>query len=465
MINVGIITKVIEKSVSLRKIFVMKRLLISELIRWKNKENRQPLVLKGARQVGKTWLLKHFGETCFEDYVYLNFEKESILASLFERALSPAQIIENLSIYCGKPISPQKTLLIFDEIQEVPRALTSLKYFAEELPEYAICCAGSLLGIALHEGTSFPVGKVDFLELRPLSFAEFLMANGETPLIEHIQRSESADSIVLLKEKLENYLKQYFVIGGMPAVVNSWVETHDYLAVQEKQEYIIETYQHDLSKHAPGNLIEKIRYVWNSIPSQLAKEQKKFVYGLVRAGARAREYEDAILWLQDAGLIHKVYRVSTPKLPLKAYCDLKSFKIFMLDVGILRVMSELPAQVVLEKNTLFEEFKGALTEQYALQELLCNREIPNCYYWTSGNTAEVDFLFAYKTSIIPLEVKSSDNTKAKSLKEYDKKFAPPLLMETSLKPFRQMNHFVNIPLYLLFNFENGYQSVMGGGFF
>lgn len=344
----------------------MERLLLQELVKWKEKADRKPLILRGARQVGKTWLLKDFGAKYFEDVCYVNFEQKDTLSIIFEGVLSPKRIIEQLSLYHAKKIQPEKTLVIFDEVQEMPRALTSLKYFAEEAPEYAICCAGSLLGVALHKGTSFPVGKVDFLDLYPLSFQEFLLANGEQMLVESIL--EGNRNLLPFADKMTDYLKKYFVIGGMPSAVKKWLESNDYFEVDAVQQQLIDSYQNDFSKHAPSQMVEKIRYIWDSIPTQLAKENKKFIYGLVREGARAREYEDALMWLTDAGEIIRTYNVSKPDVPLKAYADLKAFKVYLLDVGLLRCLSELSPKVILEGSRIFEEFKGALTEQYVCQE-------------------------------------------------------------------------------------------------
>lgn len=380
----------------------MERVLIDELHKWKNKSDRKPLILRGARQVGKTWLLKDFGKKFFKDVCYINFEQKDVLGAIFEGTLSPQRIIEQLSVYSGKKIQPADTLLIFDEVQEMPRALTSLKYFAEEAPEYAICCAGSLLGVALHEGTSFPVGKVEFLDLYPLSFREFLLANGEEMLLDYILNDGHRD-LAAFTEKLTDYLKKYFVIGGMPSAVLKWLDTHDFFEVDDVQKQLLAAYENDFSKHAPRQMIEKIRYVWDSIPSQLAKENKKFVYGLVRDGARAREYEDSLMWLSDAGEIIRTYNISKPDVPLKAYADLKSFKVFLLDVGLLRCMSGVSPKVILEGSKIFEEFKGALTEQYVCQELQLFKRLQTNFYWTSSSSAEVDFLVSDGMEVYPLE--------------------------------------------------------------
>ena len=429
----------------------MERILISELQKWKDKYDRKPLILRGARQVGKTWLLKDFGKRFFKNVCYINFEQKDVLGAIFEGTLSPQRIIEQLSVYTGSKILPNDTLLIFDEVQEMPRALTSLKYFAEEAPEYAICCAGSLLGVALHEGTSFPVGKVEFLDLYPLSFHEFLLANGEEMLLNYILRDGNRN-LAPFTEKLTDYLKKYFVIGGMPSVILKWLDTHDFFDVDDVQKQLVTAYENDFSKHAPKQMVEKIRYIWDSIPSQLAKENKKFVYGLVRDGARAREYEDAIMWLSDAGEIIRTYNISKPDVPLKAYADLKSFKVFLLDVGLLRCISGVSPKVILEGSRIFEEFKGALTEQYVCQELQLFKRLQTNYYWTSSSTAEIDFLVSDGMEVYPLECKAGLTMNAKSLKVYRQKYMPKYALRTSLLQYSKNEEegIINLPLYLLF---------------
>ena len=429
----------------------MEILLISQLLKWKESHSRKPLVLEGARQVGKTWLLKEFGRKCFKDVCYINFEQSDVLGEVFAGDLSPQRIIEQLSIYNGKLIEPEQTLIIFDEVQEMPRALTSLKYFCEEAPEYVICCAGSLLGIALHEGTSFPVGKTDFLHLYPLSFKEFLIANEEKMLVDYIDKGNR--NLGAFENRLTDYLKKYMIIGGMPAVVMEWLDSKDYNKVNRIQQELIAAYQKDFSKHAPNSMVEKIRYIWNSIPSQLAKENKKFVYGLVREGARAREYEDAIMWLCDAGEIIRTHNVSKPDIPISAYADLKSFKVFLLDVGLLRAMSRVSPKVILEGSRIFEEFKGALTEQYVCQELQNYSDVLETnYYWSSSATAEVDFLVSDGWDVYPLEVKAGVTMNAKSLKLYREKYSPKWALRTSLLPYErnEVSKTINIPLYMLF---------------
>ncbi|MDY4526970.1 MAG: ATP-binding protein [Parabacteroides sp.] len=435
----------------------MERTLIEELKIWMDKRNRKPLILRGARQVGKTWLLKEFGRICFKNVCYVNCEQKEALEKIFSGNLVPNKIIEQLSVFCGFRIEPQTTLIILDEVQEIPRALTSLKYFSEEAPQYAICCAGSLLGVALHEGTSFPVGKVDFLDLHPMSFKEFLLANGEELLVSYILRGER--NLAPFTDQLTGLLKQYFIIGGMPAAVQTWIETHDYFAVDDVQQGLIDAYENDFSKHAPRNLVEKIRYVWSSIVSQLAKENKKFVYGLIREGARAREYEDALMWLSDAGEILRTYNVSKPDVPLRAYADLKSFKVFLLDVGLLRCLSGLSPRVILEGSRIFEEFKGALTEQYVCQELQTIPRLQANYYWTSQATAEIDFLLSDGLQVVPLECKAGYTLNAKSLKIYRERYKPTLAMRTSLLPYeRNESGIVNLPLYLLFLLQDELKS-------
>ena len=432
----------------------MDRLLLEDLKRWKHKADRKPLILRGARQVGKTWLLKEFGSKCFEDVCYINFEQKDLLEAIFAGSLSPKRIIDQLSVFHGRRILPGTTLLIFDEVQEMPRALTSLKYFAEEAPEYAICCAGSLLGVALHEGTSFPVGKVDFLDLYPLSFREFLLANHEEMLIDYIL--EGNRDLLAFGQKLTDYLKSYFVIGGMPAAIMKWLDTHDFYEVDDVQQQIIAAYQNDFSKHAPRQLVEKIRYVWDSIPSQLAKENKKFIFGLVREGARAREYEDTLLWLSDAAEIIRTYNVSKPDVPLKAYAKLKNFKVFLMDVGLLRSLSGVAPRVILEGSKIFEEFKGALTEQFVCQELQLFKRLQTHYYWTSASKAEVDFLVSDGMEVYPLEAKAGFTMNAKSLKSYKKRYSSTKwCLRTSLLPYERNEEagIINIPLYMLFALE------------
>jgi hypothetical protein len=431
----------------------MYRKSLEKLRQWKNKKSRHPLIVMGARQVGKTWLMREFGRTEFDDVCYINCENADKIAGIFEGSINPQRIIDFLGAYHGKKIQPQTTLIIFDEIQEIPRALTALKYFAEEAPEYAICCAGSLLGVTLHGGTSFPVGKVDFMTLNPLSFSEFLTACGEKMLLEWCEKHFSEEIQELMAEKLTDYLKKYMVIGGMPSVVNVWLETGDYGLVTEEQRRLLLSYENDFSKHAPQSIVPKIHHVWNSIPSQLAKENKKFIYGLAKEGARAREYEDALMWLKDSGVIRRIGCVNSGKLPLKAYEDLKSFKIYHLDVGLLRTLCEIDASIIIEPEAVFREFSGTLTEQFVLQELTSLEIAPSIYYWTEGAMSEVDFIFAYKNMVIPVEAKAGLNVHAQSLKSFRQKYNPKVSIRTSLKNFEIDGGLYNVPLYMLWNLE------------
>lgn len=432
----------------------MYRKIISDLKKWKDKKERLPLILKGARQVGKTWILQEFGKECFEDILYINFENANNISDLFDGDINPKRIIEYLSAVHHKRIEPEKTLIIFDEIQELPRALTSLKYFAEQAPEYPICCAGSLLGVFLHDKVSFPVGKVDFLELQPLDFEEFLIANNEEELIKLIRNNKMEKIPNLIADKLKDYLKKYFVIGGMPRAVKTWIEEKDFEQVEQVQKGILEAYSRDFSKHTDSNTATKIEYVWRSIPSQLAKENRKFVYGVVKDGARAREYENAINWLKDTGLVRIVNRVKRgDKQPLKAYEDLKSFKIYLLDIGLLRVLCELSYETIIEADTIYNEFNGLLTEQFVLQELKNINKINTVYYWSNEYTSEIDFVFSYKNLILPVEAKAGVNVKAQSLKVFINEYRSKLAIRYSLLNITLDNNLLNIPLYLIFNTE------------
>ena len=422
----------------------MERLLIHQLLKWKESTHRKPLVLEGARQVGKTWLLREFGKKHFKDVCYINFEQKDRLESIFAGDLSPQFIIEQLSIYHGKPIKPQTTLIVFDEVQEMPRALTSLKYFCEEAPEYAICCAGSLLGIALHEGTSFPVGKTDFLHLYPLTFKEFLLANGEQMLVDYIQQGNR--NVKAFEPRLIDYLKRYMIVGGMPAVVNEWLDTKDFTKVEKIQKQLIAAYQKDFSKHAPHQMVEKIRYVWNSITSQLAKENKKFVYGAVKKSARAADFEMAIQWLIDAGLAYKVPRVNAPRLPLKFYEDISVFKLFMLDVGLMGAMAETTADSVVVGDNIFSEYKGAFTKLYVFTQLKA-LGYSLYYHAVDNSTIEIDFLTQRDNQVIPIEVKAEVNVKAKSLRTFISNNPELKGIRFSMLPYKEQDWMTNIPLY------------------
>lgn len=432
----------------------MYRKIISQLEEWKTKKHRLPLILKGARQVGKTWILQEFGNKYFKNVLYLNCENQNNLANLFEGNIEPKRIIEYLSALHHKKIEPEETLIIFDEIQEIPRALTALKYFAEQAPEYPICCAGSLLGVFLHDGVSFPVGKVEFLELQPLDFEEFLIANEEQELIKVIKNRGMEQIPEIVADKLKDYLKKYFVIGGMPRAVQTWLEDRDFEKVENIQKSIIEAYIRDFSKHTDNNTATRIDYVWKSIPSQLAKENRKFIYGVIKDGARAREYESAINWLRDTGLIRIVNRVKCgDKQPLKAYEDLKAFKIYLIDIGLLRVLCELSYETIINADEIFKEFNGLLTEQFVLQELKNIKKINTIYYWSNDFTSEVDYVFAYKNMILPVEAKSSINVKAQSLKIFMNEYKTTLALRYSLLNLKLDGKILNIPLYLIWNTE------------
>ena len=426
----------------------MYRYAIEELYKWKEKQYRKPLIIEGARQVGKTWLMKEFGARAYQNTIYINFDSNTHMAALFEKDLDTERIILGLELYANQKINPDNTLLIFDEIQEVPHALSCLKYFYENAPQYHIICAGSLLGMALHGGTSFPVGKVDLLKLYPLSFKEFMLAIGKERFVELLDKQDFT-MIASFKQTFIDALKHYYYIGGMPEAVLYFSENQDFNEVRNIQKRILNAYEQDFSKHAPNEIVPKIRMLWNSIPSQLAKENKKFIYGLVREGARAKEYESAMLWLMDCGLIHKVHRVTTPNLPLKAYEDLKSFKLFLLDVGLLSCMTGVSQKTLLEGNALFKEFKGALTEQYVLQQIVTVPEFSVYYYTNERSSAEIDFLIDNGEVVIPIEVKAEVNLKAKSLKSYKEKFSPKIAVRTSMSDYKMEEWLCNLPLYAI----------------
>ncbi len=426
----------------------MYRAAMKKLYKWKDSKRRKPLIIEGARQVGKTWLMKEFGRTDYADAVYINFDSNSVMADLFAADLNTDRLILGIEMYCGHKIDAENTLLIFDEVQEVPRALASLKYFCEDAPQYHIVCAGSLLGIALHEGTSFPVGKTDFLKLYPLSFREFLMAAVGERYAELLD-SRDHEMITSFKQIYIDALKQYCFVGGMPEAVQSFAENKDFNEVREIQKRILAAYEQDFSKHAPNEIVPKIRMLWNSIPSQLARENKKFVYGLVREGARAKDYETAILWLSDCGLVHKISRVNAGGIPLKAYEDLKAFKLFLVDVGLLGCMAGLRQRTLLDGNDLFIEFKGALTEQYVCQQLKTIEDLDVYYYTNDRGSCEIDFVVDTGERIVPVEVKAEVNLRAKSLKTYQEKFSPEVSVRTSMADYKKEEWLVNLPLYAI----------------
>lgn len=426
----------------------MYRTAMEQLHKWKQKKDKKPLIIRGARQVGKTWLMKEFGRTFYQKTVYINFDNNRQMEELFNVDLDVNRIIIGLELYAGHKIDPADTLLIFDEVQETPKALTSLKYFNENAPQYQIICAGSLLGIALHKGTSFPVGKVEFLDLYPLSFSEFMRAMGKERFAELIENGDfkMADSF---RQTYIDLLKYYYYVGGMPEAVVNFAENKDFNEAREIQRRILEAYQQDFSKHAPHEAVPRIRMLWNSIPSQLAKENKKFIYGLIKEGARATDYELAMLWLTDCGLVHKVHRVTAPNIPLKVYEDLRAFKLFLLDVGLLSCMVDLNQTTLLDGNGLFREFKGALTEQYVLQQLKTIKGL-GIYYWSNDRgSAEIDFLIDNGGGAIPVEVKAETNLKAKSLKTYYEKFRPNTSIRTAMTDYRKEEWLLNLPLWAI----------------
>lgn len=424
----------------------MKRFALEKLKIWKEKPDRKPLIIRGARQVGKTWLMKEFGKTCFEKTAYVNFDSNPRMQQLFEGEIDVERIILAISAETGVSINCTDTLLIFDEVQEVPKALGSLKYFCENAPEYAIVAAGSLLGAAMHKGTSFPVGKVDFMDLYPLSFQEFLCALGEERFVTMLQSTDT-DMVTMFKTKYIDRLREYYYVGGMPEAVQNFVLNKDYNKVREIQKNLLNYYQQDFSKPAEISLVPRLNLVWNSIPMQLAKENKKYIYGQVREGARAKDFELAIQWLLDCGLIHKVHRVKKPSLPLKAYMDLNAFKIYMLDVGLLLAMADLDASVIIDGNRIFTEFKGALTEQYVLQQMIAELGVEPYYYTTANSTGEIDFMLQAPGSVIPVEVKAEENLRAKSLWAFCEKYHPKHAVRTSMSDFREQDWMTNIPLY------------------
>lgn len=425
----------------------MKRFIIEKLKEWKESKYRKPLILKGARQVGKTYILKQFGEENYEGVAYFNFDHDEDLYNLFENTKDPKRILEQLAFIYGKAIMPEKTLIIFDEIQECPNALNSLKYFYEEANEYHIACAGSLLGIRLSH-TSFPVGKVEFLNMYPMTFSEFLLADNAQNLVEYMQSIEKIETIPdIFFNQLEEKLKAYYIIGGMPEAVNAWVNEKNMELVNDIQENILLSYESDFSKHTQESEANKISLIWNSIPSQLAKENKKFLYQTIKEGARAREYEGALNWLNDANLIYKIYNLTKTDFPLKAYNDLSAFKIYMNDVGLLRKMAGLDSRIVVEGDRLFEKFKGAFTENYVLNML--NTTLDNTPNYFTFDRNEIDFVIQNKNRIIPIEVKANKSTNNTSLTKYNEKFNNELSIRFSMKNLARDGKIINIPLFMI----------------
>lgn len=426
----------------------MRRQQLTFLQNWKNSPYRKPLIIHGARQVGKTWLAREFGKNQYEKVAYIDFLNNPRMQELFKQGLDVDRILQGLKAESETDIEPQNTLIILDEIQNVPEALTALKYFYENMPEYHIIVAGSLLGLSVNHSVSFPVGKVDFMTLRPLSFIEFIDALGEQQLLD-LLNSDDTSLISMFRDRYINLLKTYYFVGGMPEVVKMYVNTSSWNKVRRVQKDILIAYDSDFGKHAPINIVPRIRQVWNNIPAQLAKENKKYIYSLIREGARAKEYELALAWLEDAGLIYKVPRVESPKIPLKSYENIDAFKVYILDVGLLVAMTDLTAQTLLEGNDIFTEFKGALTEQYVLEEM----KSLDLYaaYWSrdKGSMAEVDFISQINDQIVPIEVKAEENLQSKSLRVFYDKYQSETNIRTSLSDYRSDSWLTNLPLYMI----------------
>lgn len=422
----------------------MKRHAIETLVKWKESSRRKPMIIEGARQVGKTWLVKEFAETHYKNIAYVNFEEQVFMRTLFSTDYDTDRIINAISAATHINIVPGETLIFLDEIQEAENGITALKYFNENAREQHVIAAGSLLGIELHRHTSFPVGKVQFMTLHPMSFFEFLDAMGEDRLTEII-RNNDWTTVNTFAPKLSELLKQYYYVGGMPEAVLAFSEGNDWEEVRDIQNEILKSYDYDFSKHAPAEVVPRIRMLWNSLPTQLSKENRKFLYGLVKEGARAREYETALQWLFDGGLIHRVNNVTAPRIPLKSYEDKSAFKIFALDVGLLAAMSGLDSSTIVEGNRIFTEFKGALTEQYVLQELILHHE--PYYYAKKNSQLEIDFLIQESGRVIPIEVKAEENLKARSLRQFVTDNGSETAYRTSMSKYRQESWMTNLPLY------------------
>lgn len=423
----------------------MERSIYSSLKKWKESPTRKPLILQGARQVGKTYILKEFGAREYSEVVYINCDDNNDMQNMFVD-YDVDRIIRSLSAISGVSIKPSTTLLILDEIQEVERGLASLKYFCEKAPDYHVAVAGSLLGITLHDGTSFPVGKVDMLYMYPMDFEEFLLAMGKEQLVE-LLRSNSWAALTPLRGMLTELLRQYYFVGGMPEAVKAYVERGDIWEVRSIHSKIIDAYRNDMSKHAPKQQVQRINMVWNSIPSQLARDNKKFIYGALRKGARANDFEIAIQWLVDSGLVHKVHRISKPVVPLKFYEDMASFKLFLLDCGLLGALSETPPEQILIGDNVFEEYKGAFTENYVLQQL---KSLPRTfvYYYSNDNsTLEIDFVVQHEAHVIPIEVKAEENLRAKSLRQFVTDNAGLHGVRFSMSDYREQDWLTNVPLW------------------
>lgn len=424
----------------------MERTLMKQLVEWKDSPTRKPLILKGARQVGKTWLMKEFGKRYFKKVAYVNFDHNPVMQHIFDQDFDIRRILMAVNIETGVTVTPGDTLIIFDEVQEAPSAISSLKYFCENGPEYPIIAAGSMLGVALHEGISYPVGKVNTLSLYPLSFYEFLMAQGEEGLARLLD-SRDMDLMSSFHDKYVTALKNYYYIGGMPEIVRFFSENKDYTVVRKMQEELLEMYEADFSKHMDPRELPRIRMVWHAIPVQLAKENKKFFFGQVKKGSRARDFEMAVEWLSDCGLITRVNRVTKPAVPLKAYVEENAYKLYFLDTGLLGALSGLDVKSILEGNRIFTEFKGALTEQYVCQQLIADRGMDLFYMLSESGRYEIDFLVQYEGNVVPIEVKAGQTVHAKSLRVYCEKYAPFLAVRLSMNPFEKQAPLLNMPLY------------------
>ena len=432
----------------------MQRYALKHLINWKNKKNHKPLVIQGARQVGKTWLMQEFGKKYYEQVAYINFDVDVKSREIFDVDYDTERLIMDIGLATKTKINAENTLIIFDEIQECPRALTSLKYFRENAPQYDIIVAGSLLGVACHEGTGFPVGKVSFMNLFPLSFEEFLLAMGEGRFVELLNKKDFK-TIKLFNNKYEKLLKQYCYVGGMPEIVQDFVENKDFESVRNLQKEILSAYEEDFTKHITTNTVAKIRLLWKSIPAQLSKENKKFIYGAAKEGARARDFEAALSWLINSGLVYRVNKITKPDLPITAYEDFNSFKLFMLDVGLLGAMTDLQADTIIDGNRIFEEFKGAITEQYVLQQFKTIKDLPVFYWSNETSRAEIDFVIQIKSDVVPVEVKAERNLQAKSLKVYMEKFKPNYAIRTSMADYKKTDNLIDLPLYGIENIDIG----------
>ena len=431
----------------------MQRYALKHLIDWKNKKNHKPLVIQGARQVGKTWLIQEFGKKYYEQVAYINFDVDVKSREIFDIDYDTERLIMDIGLATKTKINAENTLIIFDEIQECPRALTSLKYFRENAPQYDIIVAGSLLGVSCHEGTGFPVGKVSFMNLFPLSFEEFLLAMGEERFVELLNKKDFK-TIKLFNNKYEKLLKQYCYVGGMPEIVQDFVENKDFESVRNLQKEILSAYEEDFTKHISANTVAKIRLLWKSIPAQLSKENKKFIYGAAKEGARARDFEAALSWLINSGLVYRVNKITKPDLPITAYEDFNSFKLFVLDVGLLGAMTDLQANTIIDGNRIFEEFKGAIAEQYVLQQFKTIKDLPVFYWSNETSRAEIDFVIQIKSDVVPVEVKAERNLQAKSLKVYMEKFKPNYAIRTSMADYKKTDNLIDLPLYTLENIKN-----------